>query len=565
MKKRIATSIILLLFLLIGVTQPASAQTYYFQVDQATADAYYQADGTLSILYQYVFVNDPSASPIEYVDIGLPNGTFNLSSVSASVDGKTITDISRADPQYLTDGSDGVTLGLGSSSIQPGHSGTVMLRVDGIQNVYFHYNKGDTKDYASVRFSPNYFGSAYVNGKSHVQVSLHLPVGVQPEEPQYELAGSGWPGTAEPSAYLDDEGRVTYTWESDVASLSTRYEFAAAFPASYIPAGAISSGVSFDPSALICSCISLLFIGLTVFAIYAGYKASKKRKLQYLPPKIAIEGHGIKRGLTAVEAAILMEQPMDKVLTMILFGVIKKGAAIVKTKEPLELEVDQTKLADLQPYETEFVAAFKTPAGKERQKEMQGVMVTLVKAVAEKMKGFSRKETVAYYDDINKRAWAQVQAAETPEVKSQKYDDYMEWTMLDRDYTQKTRDVFGSTPVILPRWWGGFDPVYRTSTVSAPSGNIMTGGGLPSRTTITLPHLPGSDFAASIANNVQSFAGNLVGDLTSFTSGITNKTNPAPPPSTYRSSGSSGHSGGCACACACACAGCACACAGGGR
>ena len=143
MKKRIATSIILLLFLLIGVTQPASAQTYYFQVDQATADAYYQADGTLSILYQYVFVNDPSASPIEYVDIGLPNGTFNLSSVSASVDGKTITDISRADPQYLTDGSDGVTLGLGSSSIQPGHTGTVMLRVDGIQNVYFHYGIHD--------------------------------------------------------------------------------------------------------------------------------------------------------------------------------------------------------------------------------------------------------------------------------------------------------------------------------------------------------------------------------------------------------------------------------------
>ena len=46
--------------------------------------------------------------------------------------------------------------------------------------------------------------------------------------------------------------------------------------------------------------------------------------MQYMPPKIAIEGHGIKRGLTAVEAAILMEQPLDKVMTMILFGVVKK-------------------------------------------------------------------------------------------------------------------------------------------------------------------------------------------------------------------------------------------------
>jgi len=39
-----------------------------------------------------------------------------------------------------------------------------------------------------------------------------------------------------------------------------------------------------------------------------------KTQLQYLPPKIKIEGNGIKRGLTAVEAAVLMEQPMDKVL-----------------------------------------------------------------------------------------------------------------------------------------------------------------------------------------------------------------------------------------------------------
>ena len=55
----------------------------------------------------------------------------------------------------------------------------------------------------------------------------------------------------------------------------------------------------------------------------------------------------------------------------------------------------------------------------------------------------------------------------------------------------------------------------------------------------------------------------VLGDLNTFTSRVTNVTNPPPPPSTtsYRSGGGGGHS----CACACACAGCACACAGGGR
>ena len=60
---------------------------------------------------------------------------------------------------------------------------------------------------------------------------------------------------------------------------------------------------------------------------------------QYLPPKIQIEGHGIKRGLTAVEAGILMEQPLDKVMTMILFGVVKKNAATVVTRDPLKLQL----------------------------------------------------------------------------------------------------------------------------------------------------------------------------------------------------------------------------------
>ncbi len=56
----------------------------------------------------------------------------------------------------------------------------------------------------------------------------------------------------------------------------------------------------------------------------------------------------------------------------------------------------------------------------------------------------------------------------------------------------------------------------------------------------------------------------VLGDVRSFTSGVTNRTNPVPvAKSSYsgRSSGGGGHS----CACACACAGCACACAGGGR
>jgi hypothetical protein len=293
-----------------------------------------------------------------------------------------------------------------------------------------------------------------------------------------------------------------------------------------------------------------MFIGLPAITAVQ----SKRRKMQYLPPKVSIEGHGIKRGLTAVESAILMEQPLDKVLTMILFGVIKKNAATVVTRDPLKLEIAPELPEKLHEYEKDFLAAFKEDESPKRSRALQEMMIKFVKSVSEKMRGFSRKETMDYYKAIMEKAWTQIEAADTPEVKSQKYDEALEWTMLDKDYDDRTRRVFNG-PVFLPGWWGHYDPTYRPTTTSAfPTSSRPTSTGSNS--------LPGADFAAQMVTGVQTFSQKTIGNINTFTEKITGKTNPPPPPSTR--SGGSGRSGG-GCACACACAGCACACAGGGR
>ena len=115
-----------------------------------------------------------------------------------------------------------------------------------------------------------------------------------------------------------------------------------------------------------------------------SFKIRSKRRLQYLPPKIALEGHGIKRGLTAVEAAILMEEPMDKILTMVLFSTIKKQAASIVKNEPLEVKVEDTLPEDLQEYEKSFLAAFKNQDARQRRLALQEMMISLVKTVGEK-------------------------------------------------------------------------------------------------------------------------------------------------------------------------------------
>jgi hypothetical protein len=252
-----------------------------------------------------------------------------------------------------------------------------------------------------------------------------------------------------------------------------------------------------------------------------------------------------------------MEQPLDKVMTMILFGVVKKNAATVVTRDPLKIQLANPLPAGLQVYENDFLQAFAMEDLAARRKGLQDMTIKLVNSVSDKMKGFSRKETIAFYQSIMERAWQQIETAGTPEVKSQMYDEALEWTMLDKNYDQRTRNVFVG-PIFLPMWWGRYDPGFHpVSTGSVPSASMPTSGG--SRSPVSIP---GSAFAASVVGGVQGFSGKVLGDVKSFTSGVTNRTNPVP---VSTSSGYHGGGGGGHCACACACAGCACACAGGGR
>ncbi|MEE4195985.1 MAG: hypothetical protein V2J07_12370 [Anaerolineae bacterium] len=548
-----------------------SADSYSFSVPEASTEFYINTDGTATIRYTYLFVNDANAPAIEYVDVGLPTFDFNLTNIQATLDGTVISNITYADPTYIFE-SQGVTVSLGSKSIPAGESGTFVLTVFNIGGIL--YQADEPEGYASFLFMPNYFGSEYVNGKTSYEMVLLMPPGLESTEPIY-FPAERWPGSDEPDEIgYTTTGRVYYRWVSDKADLHSQYYFGGAFPASYVPAATIQlppsaserfwAGVeNFFENFLPICCVAGFIGGPIGLGILQG-RAQKKRKLKYLPPKIKIEGHGIKRGLTAVQAAVLLEKPMDQIVTMILFSVVRKGAAEVIEKDPLKIRVLESADDNLYPYEQSFLDAMKEEKKSKQRSELQEMMLKLINSVHEKMKGFSYKETVTYYEDIVSRAWTQVESAETPEVAMEAYDKYMGWTMLDDEFEDRTKNVFvGPRPIIMPMWWHRYDPVYRAGTSSSLGNAPSGGGGMKIGGQQSMPSLPGADFAAGVVLGAQNFAQNTIGDLTSFTEKITNKTNPLPKPSS--SSSYSGRSGGSSCACACACAGCACACAGGGR
>jgi len=65
--------LLLLLLVLLALPSPAIAQSYSFEVPVQDVTVAIDSEGVLSLDYQITFTNRPGASPIDIVDIGMPN------------------------------------------------------------------------------------------------------------------------------------------------------------------------------------------------------------------------------------------------------------------------------------------------------------------------------------------------------------------------------------------------------------------------------------------------------------------------------------------------------------
>ncbi len=538
--------------------------TIYLEKEQA--DVFIRADGSVDVQYRFTFLNDSTENVLDELSVDYPYTAAAPVNLRLQVDDQILP------PPETAYGT--LDLRLGKAAIHPGERKTISLAYT-IPGKWLTASWWDEKySQAVLLFSLQHFSGDWLFGSTDIRVLFHLPPGM--DAAQVDWSDSPLLIEEEPTIETDAEGNAVLAWHMPQGDASDIINFVLKMPREFFPPEAVYEApkpslmerMGIDKDTL----VGFLFLGgMAAFiagSIYFAVWKSKRRKRQYLPPKIKIAGQGIKRGLTAVEAAVLLEQPADKVLTMILFSTVKKGAAKVVKRVPLRLEVLDAEAQGLRAYEKKFLEAMQKPDKNARRKALQGVMVSLVQAVNKKMKGYNYRQTKTYYEKIIQKAWEEVQAAATPEVQMQTLEKVLPWTMLDEDFDDRSRRVFRTRPVYLPRWWGAYDPAFGrrgtsgqtassapASVPSAPTGSRGPGG---------LPVLPGGEFAASVVTGIQDFSSQVIGDLTDFTGGVTARTNPIP-----KSSSSGGYRGGggssCACACACACAGCACACAGGGR
>ena len=501
---------------------------YNFEVVNNYSTVEIKEDSSVAIHYSITFKN--YGNPIDIVDIGLPDKNYDLRSAKASIGEFRLTDIRKS--EYLPTG---IEIHLKDKQIPPNSEETLNFSIVTYKRIY-----QDDKDpnYASVVFMTTYFDSKFTYGTTRLVCQYIFPKGVKPEEPRYHSKKFT-------DAFIDKEGRVVYRWIIEDASPSEGYTFGASFPKKYVKnvvtvsfsekifkgfLGLISSFIKLIFDFLPCSCI-LFFL---IFVAY-GAIANFNRKNEYLPPTVGMDGVEVRRGLTVPEVAALMEEPLPKVLSLILFGMVRKGYIKVIGQKPfLKMEKIKEEEPELS-YEKEFLEAI---ADDEtiNQNEARDILVDLIKRVKEKMKGFSRKKTLLYYRQLMKKAW--------DEVGKENFEKDFEWLLLDRDFKSEALRRFPSGNIPIPYSYGTIFGPSRTEgggsgTISQPSSTIFTS-------------------ANNFVNSLENFSNSLANSLPALSEKVTDITNPIP-----KSSGG-GYSGG-GCACACACAGCACACAGGGR
>ena len=612
-----------LLLLLCLLPALASAQDYRFGVPEVDMTVRIQPDASVEVDYEFVFAPEPGSHAVDIVDIGMPNDDYTMKGMVGRGGGKLLTDVRVS--QYV---DPGVELHLHDATVPAGTEGTVGFHFEHEDLVF---QDTTNSDLASFRITPTWFGGQYVVGNTDLKVAIVFPPGVEPDQVLHQgqkeftskaTTGEGttvlfhWPSTRFTSPHLVgvsfpksamDRVVTISRWELLVKAVEADSGTRAVLGLIAVALLAFvffrfSGGTGFTvflPLLALLVFVSMASAGFQILAIPIGVvvlilneTVLKKRKGKYLPPIAEIEGGGIKRGLTAPEAAIVLEEPLPKVLTLVVFGLLKKGVfvpaegkgMVVEVAEPFLLRRTKPKRKEaerkiaarkagvaLRPYEEEFIQVVEqAPKGTALgDLDFSDPLKGMVAATADRMSGFDLSDTRDYYRKIIDRALTEASEEVTVESgREERLDRNLEWLVLheaggglfDRYHYRPPwhrRGHYhhhggGGGGISLPGGGGdkGGNPGWSPTLGDAAAGYAgWAENAMGSLADTILPGSVGKSGGVLDLSGVDRVTGDILEAMAEA--------------SANSSGGGGGGGGGCACACAgCACA---CACAGGGR
>jgi len=606
-----SAAVMLCALLLAPSTLPG--QTYRFQVTEMDVQLHVQPDASLRLQYRIVFANQPGAAAIDVVDIGLPHGGYVLGNMSARRDGTPARAIRRS--EYI---DVGVEIDLAGHPIGPGQTGTVEFECVMPDMVYL-----DTTDAerAGLQFRPTWFDPLLQVGTTRLRVAVHLLPGVTAEEVRYHDESMRYDQLARYGG--GSEQHLVAVWEWPAWQLGPdNPKLGISFPRRGMQRVVRTSavgllvkwfrerpGLQFGSGVTLCGGLAVLFFrfshgtGWILFVLLCGAMAIvmlsspglhlllwplllgligcnewylRRRRSGYLPAMATVEGGGIKRGLTAPQAAVLLEMPLGQVATLVLFGLLRKGVLQLRDDDPPQVEVVEPFRSGpparraaaaqrgivLHDYEHPFLDQLAV-SGSIDACNLAEPLQQLITSVVERMQGFDDSDTREYYRRIVARAWTEAESIKAVAQRAQTVERNIDWMILRPDWETVFREWGRRGYRYEPDW---------SRPVPAPGGPPR---GAPTPTTPTTSRTGLGEVASSFAGWAENFSGRLASAVEPLTLGIPTRRGVVDLSGVDRvtadvftalaesSGGGGGGSGGCACACAgCACA---CACAGGGR
>jgi hypothetical protein len=530
--------IVLLTFTLaVSAATCVRAQSIVYSVDHQWGQIFINQDGTIDLTYNITLT--VTSGVIHGFYVGQPKSDFTT--------GQAVDE--HGNSLQVSDASSGGDYRVDVTLYQPLTAGnsvwfTVTTNVAGLIS-----NDTQNPGNYGMQFIPQWADVSI----SDVRVQIVLPPDVAVGD--VKTTQTFYNGTS------TVEGRLAVYWEKPVLQANEQFLVGVSFPANFLPNYTPSSGgLDFGALGFFMGIFGVLFA--VFFLILVIFKV---RKSTYSSPKVSMETLGARRGLTAVEASYLLDLKPTQIVTEILYSLLQKRAVWAESTTPaLKLRFmpafQNKKGPDDNPlryYEIDFLEAVKADGTLDEEKLAKAVMF-LRDTLEQKLRGYSRKDTVDYYRKIAAQAWTQVEQAGTVELASNAYDEQLLWLLLDPNQRARTETVFKDR-IIQPNplwfwWWYGYT-TYHPHPRYTLNVNAPTQSGPP-------PAIPGAEFANNIAAAVEKTSSNIVVNIEKFANAIV-----PPPPKASHDPAHLKADCVCACAacaCACACVSCACACAGGG-
>lgn len=512
---------------------------YYIpkQQDQLTVNE----DSSVGLIRYFEFAVDQSSTDSgTEIWIGLPTSRTQVSSVTDDK-GNNVTF------KTQISGGDYTLILTGFDAIEPGKAKGFTVEAVIPE---FLFPDSENEGYATMKYIPGWWSS-----QVKVQdIAVILPGGVEKDEIK---TGTGeWDGIAQ-----TESGAYVVTWRFENLGAGEKVSVNIGIPDTYVTLPVKEEPVPVIPPEPLpshrvpgighsgnFSAIFGLFAVAVIVIVAIGIATGMKE--DYSPPRVSMEGIGVNETLSPVEVSILLRQPPEKTMTLLLFSLIKKGIVRAYSTEPLRLSVHYER--DLSEVEELFLKAIDRNTGELDQTKLTYVFRFMAASVNEKMKPYCRKDTEAFYRGHIANLWAEVRAANTPELKLESFDKNLLWLIQDEIKLKESESIFDSEQkkaAWWPNWW----------LMGFPYGRGYFGiHWWP----MAMYHSFTGISSGIIHGNEEKYR--------KITESVFTPARPVPARSIFggKSGGTSHHGGftppSCACACACVSCACACACAGGG-